>query len=58
MALRAGNADIVTYYNARINLNGKELAVVQLRQALAEFSVALETVSGRIFTVREMAVDH
>lgn len=45
-AFRRGDADVLTYYTARTDLIAAELTVVQLRQALANLVVALETATG------------
>jgi cobalt-zinc-cadmium efflux system outer membrane protein len=46
-AYEAGNADVLTYYQARNDLQLKTLQVVKLKQQLLESSIALEIASGR-----------
>ena len=46
-ALLQGNADVLTYYNARADLVAKQLDVVDLNRQLADMYVALEIASGR-----------
>jgi len=50
-ALRLGDADVLTYYRARIDLISAEVAEVQLRRTLAALSVALETTTGGLFSL-------
>jgi cobalt-zinc-cadmium efflux system outer membrane protein len=46
-ALRQGNADVLTYYNARTELSTKQLELVDLKRQLADMHVALEIAAGR-----------
>lgn len=46
-ALRLGDADVLTYYDARTTRIDKALSVLQLRQRLVELGIALEIASGR-----------
>jgi outer membrane protein TolC len=47
MALSQGNADVLTYYNARNDLTAKRLELIDLKRQLADMHVALEIASGR-----------
>jgi outer membrane protein, heavy metal efflux system len=47
IALLQGNADVVTYYNARGDLIAKQMEIVDLRRQLADMHVALEIASGQ-----------
>jgi outer membrane protein TolC len=46
-ALLQGNADVLTYYNARADLTTKRLELVDLKRQLADMYVALEIAAGR-----------
>ena len=46
-ALLQGNADVLTYYNARSDLTNKRLELLDLRRQLADMEVALEIAAGR-----------
>lgn len=46
VAFRMGNADVLTYYDARKDLIDAEIAVVRFRQALASVTLAIETATG------------
>ena len=46
-ALLQGNADVLTYYNARADLITKRLELVDLKRQLADMHVALEIAAGR-----------
>jgi outer membrane protein, heavy metal efflux system len=46
-ALRQGNADILTYYNARAELVSKQMELLDLKRQLADMHVALEIAAGR-----------
>jgi len=45
-ALLQGNADVLTYYNARADLITKRLELVDLKRQLADMHVALEIAAG------------
>ena len=45
-AMRHGNADILTLYQARMDLIGLETELLDLRQTLTDLRIALETASG------------
>jgi outer membrane protein, heavy metal efflux system len=47
IALLQGNADVLTYYNARADLITKRLELVDLKRQLADMHVALEIAAGR-----------
>ena len=47
MALLQGNADVLTYYNARADLITKRLELIDLKRQLADMHVALEIAAGR-----------
>ncbi len=46
-ALLQGNADVLTYYNARAELTTKRLEVLDLKRQLADLHIALEIATGR-----------
>lgn len=46
-ALLQGNADVLTYYNARSDLTNKRLELLDLKRQLADMGVALEIAAGR-----------
>jgi len=46
-ALLQGNADVLTYYNARSDLTNKRLELLDLKRQLADMDVALEIAAGR-----------
>jgi len=46
-ALLQGNADVLTFYNARSDLTNKRLELLDLRRQLADMEVALEIAAGR-----------
>ena len=46
LALLQGNADVLTYYNARADLTTKRLELVDLKRQLADMYVALEIAAG------------
>jgi outer membrane protein TolC len=46
LALLQGNADILTYYNARADLTTKRLELVDLKRQLADMYVAFEIAAG------------
>ena len=46
VALRQGNADVVTYYNARAELTAKQLELIDLNHQLDDLRVGLEIASG------------
>jgi outer membrane protein TolC len=46
-ALLQGNADVLTYYNARSDLTNKRLELLDLKRQLADTFVALEIAAGR-----------
>jgi outer membrane protein, heavy metal efflux system len=48
-ALLQGNADVLTYYNARSDLITKRLELVDLKRQLADMGIALEIAAGRYF---------
>jgi len=45
-AMRYGNADIITLYQARMDLIGLETELLDLRQGLTDLRIALDTASG------------
>jgi outer membrane protein TolC len=47
VAMSQGNADVLTYYNARNDLSAKRLELIDLKRQLADMHVALEIASGR-----------
>ena len=47
LALLQGNADVLTYYNARADLITKRLELIDLKRQLADMHVALEIAAGR-----------
>ncbi len=46
-ALLQGNADVLTYYNARAELTTRQLELVNLKRQMAELYVGLEIAAGR-----------
>jgi len=48
-ALQGGNADVLTYYNARADLMNRRLEAVAALRDLVELAIALETESGLRF---------
>jgi outer membrane protein, heavy metal efflux system len=46
-ALLQGNADVLTYYNARADLTTKEMELLDLKRQLADMDIALEIAAGR-----------
>jgi len=46
-ALLQGNADVLTYYNARAELTTKQMELLDLKRQLADMYVALEIATGR-----------
>ncbi|HUK91388.1 MAG TPA: TolC family protein, partial [Blastocatellia bacterium] len=46
-AVLQGNADVLTYYNARADLISKQFELVDLKRQLADTHVALEIATGR-----------
>jgi cobalt-zinc-cadmium efflux system outer membrane protein len=42
-----GAADVLSYFQARINLNNKSLQIIKLKQLLVDSRIALELASGR-----------
>ena len=52
-ALLEGNADVLTYYNARDNLIAQELDLLNLRLNLADQKVALEIAAGTYLAEKE-----
>jgi cobalt-zinc-cadmium efflux system outer membrane protein len=46
-ALLQGNADVLTYYNARADLITRRMELVDLKRQLADMHVALEIATGR-----------
>jgi len=57
LALQQGNADVLTYYNARADLITKRLEFVDLKRQLADMYVALEIAAGSYLSEpREKAV--
>jgi outer membrane protein TolC len=42
-----GTADVLGYFQARTNLNQKNLQVIKLKQQLVDSRIALELASGR-----------
>ncbi len=48
-AVDHGNADVLSYYEAWNNLAAKNLAILKLKQQLADNRVALEIAAGRYF---------
>ena len=46
-ALLQGNADVLTYYNARSDLTNTRLELIDLKRQLADMGVALEIAAGR-----------
>jgi outer membrane protein TolC len=45
-ALLQGNADVLTYYNARADLIARRMEVFDLKRQLADLDVALEIAAG------------
>ncbi len=50
-ALLQGNADVLTYYNARADLIARRMELFDLRRQLAELDIALEIASGEYLPV-------
>jgi outer membrane protein TolC len=48
-----GNADVISYYNARNELILKQIDVFKLKQTLSELGIALEIAAGRYFDSTE-----
>ncbi len=48
-ALEQGNADILSYYQARNELTGKRMELLTLKEGLSDLEIALESASGRYF---------
>lgn len=48
-AFLEGNADVITYYNARAELVSRQIDVFRLKQTMADLGIALELVTGRYF---------
>jgi outer membrane protein TolC len=46
-ALLQGNADVLTYYNARTELTAKKMELIGIKRQLADMHVALEIAAGR-----------
>jgi cobalt-zinc-cadmium efflux system outer membrane protein len=46
-AFLEGNADVISYYNARNELTFKQIDVFKLKQTLADLEIALEIAAGR-----------
>ena len=53
VALLQGNADVLTYYNARSELTTKRLELIDLKRQLADLHIALEIATGRYLEPRE-----
>ena len=51
-ALLEGNADVLTYYNARNELIAKRIALLTLQQQMVDQFIALEIASGRYLQTR------
>ena len=47
LALRQGNADVLSYYTARNDLAQKEIGMLKLKQQLMDEQIALELAAGR-----------
>jgi len=56
-ALLEGNADVLTYYNARDQLISQNLALLTLRRSLADQTIALEIAAGTYLDNREPKVE-
>jgi cobalt-zinc-cadmium efflux system outer membrane protein len=52
-ALLQGNADVLTYYNARSNLVTKRMELLDLKRQFADMEVALEISAGRYLGTTE-----
>jgi outer membrane protein TolC len=53
MALLQGNADVLTYYNARADLITRQMELVDLKRQLADMYVALEIATGGYLSAPE-----
>jgi outer membrane protein, heavy metal efflux system len=57
-ALQEGNADILSYYNARKDLIDKQIEVLKLKQNLVDLDIALEIAAGEdLENIREQEVN-
>ncbi len=54
-AVQEGNADILSYYNARNELTGKQIEIIKLKRDLAVLSIALEIAAGQYLPNRQSA---
>jgi outer membrane protein TolC len=52
-ALLEGNADVLSYYNARNNLISKQIEAINLKQTLMDQVIALEIAAGRYLELTE-----
>ncbi|MBV8782037.1 MAG: TolC family protein [Phycisphaerae bacterium] len=50
-----GNVDVLSYYGAQIQLAQKSVAILQLKQQLADLRIALQTASGQFLPEPEAA---
>jgi outer membrane protein, heavy metal efflux system len=55
-ALQQGNADILSYYNARNNLFAKRIEVLKLKRDLADLGIALEIAAGQYFPGNDLSL--
>lgn len=55
-AVQEGNADLLSYYDARTALGTQRIVLVQHQQQLVELGIALEIQAGRYFPVPSAAV--
>lgn len=54
-AVQEGNADILSYYNARNELTGKQIEIIKLKRDLADLGIALEIAAGQYLPNRQTA---
>ena len=55
-AFLEGNADVISYYNARNELIFKQIDVFKLKQTLSDLGIALEIAAGRYLDGPEIGV--
>ena len=56
IALLEGHADVITYYNALIDLFAKQMDLLNLKKDLCNRIIALEVASGQFYLPGEAAI--
>ena len=54
-AVDHGNADVLSYYNAQVDLAQKTITILKLKQQLADNLIALQIAAGQFFPLRSDA---